>query len=153
MDATVANPTDVVVGEVVRRHRKRHGISLASLSKSSGISLAQLKRYEAGTNRLSMSRLFQLSDAVGIPSYYLIAEVIAVSSRRSGTAAENSPVVELLSSHAGQNLVEAVALIHVHGVDAAMKTIARLAEQYANQTMKNERPSNLTIAVDNDEQG
>ncbi|EAQ26472.1 helix-turn-helix domain-containing protein [Roseovarius sp. 217] len=69
------NDIDVIVGRVLRRTRLASGHTMTSLAAQCGVTHQQLQKYESGSNRVSVSRLFILSNALGIPPAELIDQV------------------------------------------------------------------------------
>jgi transcriptional regulator with XRE-family HTH domain len=67
-------PTEVdkLVGENIRRHRKSKGLTQQALGDHVGLSFKQIRKYEAGENRVSASMLYMLAGAlaVGIEDMY-----------------------------------------------------------------------------------
>jgi transcriptional regulator with XRE-family HTH domain len=57
---------DRLIGRNLRRHRRRVGISQASLGEAMGCTHQQVARYEQGTNRLSLTRAWHAARALGI---------------------------------------------------------------------------------------
>ena len=55
------------LGQTIRIGRKRAGKSQEEAASFLGISFQQLQKYEKGTNRIPMDRLFSLSKYLGIP--------------------------------------------------------------------------------------
>ncbi len=55
------HPVDVHVGARIRLRRKMRGASQAQLGEALGLTFQQLQKYERGTNRISASRLHDLS--------------------------------------------------------------------------------------------
>lgn len=88
----------------LRRHRKRIGVSKAQLALAAGISLKQIQRYEAGTNKVSVSRLMLLSHAMGLPASQLIAEIELVPSQ----AVIPTDLGRLTTSQEGRELASAL---------------------------------------------
>ncbi len=60
------NPIDVFVGERLRLRRTMLGLSLEELAAQMGMTFQQLRKYEWGTNRISASRLWDLSVSLGV---------------------------------------------------------------------------------------
>lgn len=56
---------DRLVGLRVAQLRQTHGLSQTALAERLGVSFQQVQKYEKGTNRMSASRLFQLSEVFG----------------------------------------------------------------------------------------
>ncbi len=62
-------PTEIdqLVGRRVREQRKRVGLSQAKLAQALGITVAQLQKYEQGSNRIGASRLHQIAGLLEVP--------------------------------------------------------------------------------------
>lgn len=66
---------DVAVGAQVRLRRILLGLSQEAVSKVIGLTFQQLQKYEHGTNRISGSRLYQLSMILHVPVSYFFETV------------------------------------------------------------------------------
>jgi transcriptional regulator with XRE-family HTH domain len=62
-----AHPVDIHVGARVRERRIALGISQPKLAAALGIAYQQLYKYEQAKNRISASRLHELSNVLGVP--------------------------------------------------------------------------------------
>ncbi len=62
-----ANSVDEHVGQRLRQRRSILGISQEKLAEMVGITFQQIQKYENGANRVSASRLFQLSNLLEVP--------------------------------------------------------------------------------------
>ncbi|PIR31961.1 MAG: transcriptional regulator [Alphaproteobacteria bacterium CG11_big_fil_rev_8_21_14_0_20_44_7] len=62
-----ANPVDIHVGKRLRLRRTIMGMSQESLAEALGITFQQVQKYEKGINRVSASRLYEISDALNSP--------------------------------------------------------------------------------------
>jgi len=58
---------DEIVGSQLRQRRSLLGLSQEKLAELMGITFQQIQKYENGANRISASRLFDLSKALDIP--------------------------------------------------------------------------------------
>ncbi|MDA8325548.1 MAG: helix-turn-helix transcriptional regulator [Nitrospiraceae bacterium] len=56
------------IGELIRQMRKSSGLSQMQLAEKVGISYQQVQKYEKGVNKLTLSRLKQISGALGVPA-------------------------------------------------------------------------------------
>jgi transcriptional regulator with XRE-family HTH domain len=54
------------IGQKIRQMRKHWGLSQMELAERMGISFQQIQKYEKGATSISVSRLQQISDALGI---------------------------------------------------------------------------------------
>ncbi len=69
------NPIDIHVGARLRLRRTLLGLSQEKLGEAVGITFQQLQKYERGSNRISASRLFNLSQVLGVPVSYFFEEL------------------------------------------------------------------------------
>ena len=80
---------DVAVGAQVRLRRILLGLSQEAVSKVIGLTFQQLQKYEHGTNRISASRLYQLSLILHVPvSYFFETVDVEVGSETAQEAYE-----------------------------------------------------------------
>lgn len=63
----MAHPVDVHVGKRVRHRRWLIGMTQQQLAEQVGIKFQQIQKYETGANRVSASRLWDISDALEVP--------------------------------------------------------------------------------------
>jgi transcriptional regulator with XRE-family HTH domain len=69
------NPIDVHVGARLRARRTLLGMSQTALGDAMGLSFQQLQKYEAGSNRISASRLYELSKLLDVDIGYFFDEM------------------------------------------------------------------------------
>ena len=60
------NPIDVHVGKRLREAREECGLTQKVLAKKLGITHQQVQKYESGANRISASKLFEISKALNV---------------------------------------------------------------------------------------
>ena len=70
-----ANPIDVHVGSRVRLRRMLLGMSQEKLGEHLGLTFQQIQKYEKGINRIGASRLFDLSNVLGVPVQFFYEEL------------------------------------------------------------------------------
>ena len=58
--------TDELIGRNIRLQRLIKGVSRAVLAAEISVSAQQLRKYETGENRVSASRLFHISQVLGV---------------------------------------------------------------------------------------
>ncbi len=63
----MAHPVDVHVGKRIRHRRWLIGMTQQQLAEQVGIKFQQIQKYETGANRVSASRLWDISDSLGVP--------------------------------------------------------------------------------------
>ncbi|MEO1240133.1 MAG: helix-turn-helix transcriptional regulator [Pseudomonadota bacterium] len=61
------HPVDVHVGKRVRHRRWMVGMTQQQLAERVGIKFQQIQKYETGMNRISASRLWDISEALDVP--------------------------------------------------------------------------------------
>ena len=71
-DARSINPIDVHLGRRLRQARSAIGLTQQQFADRLGVSVQQLQKYERGSNRISASRLYQMSHVldVSIPWFF-----------------------------------------------------------------------------------
>ncbi len=80
---TAFNPIDVHVGARLRAHRTLLGFSQTVLANSIGLTFQQLQKYESGHNRISASRLYDLSQILGVDIDYFFDEMDQATQKAS----------------------------------------------------------------------
>lgn len=113
-------PVDRFVGERIARRRAALGLSQMALAGRIGVSFQQLQKYEAGTNRVSASRLFAVAAALGAS----VADFFPAE-----PAGAPGPDLQLLTATAdGRTVAAAFPLIP----DPALRgAVARIVEHLA----------------------
>ena len=69
------NPIDVHVGKRLRLRRTLLGMSQEKLAEAIGLTFQQVQKYERGTNRVSSSRLFDLTRVLDVSLAYFFDEM------------------------------------------------------------------------------
>ena len=95
----IPSPVDVHVGARVRVRRTLLGMTQTNLGDAIGVTFQQVQKYENGANRISASRLFDLSRVFDVPIEYFFDDmptVVAASSpTQGGGKAKKLPNYEL----------------------------------------------------------
>lgn len=89
------NPVDVSVGRRLRIRRINLGMSQTQLAELTGLTFQQVQKYEHGQNRISASRLWDLSQVLRVPVEYFYSGInaeIAAQSPRCLTAEKMPPL-------------------------------------------------------------
>lgn len=63
----MAHPVDLHVGKRIRQRRWLVGMTQQQLAEQVGIKFQQIQKYETGANRVSASRLWDISEAMDVP--------------------------------------------------------------------------------------
>lgn len=70
-----ASKLDEYLGRQVRVRRNMLGMSQERLAELLGLTFQQVQKYEHGKNRISASRLFELSKILGVPIDYFFRKI------------------------------------------------------------------------------
>lgn len=111
------NPIDIHVGGRVRFRRMLLGMSQEKLGERLGLTFQQVQKYEKGINRIGASRLFDLSQVLGVPVQFFYDEAPGgyeqPSMSQPGFADRQSEsyIVEFLNSRDGLELNKAFVRI------------------------------------------
>ena len=98
------NNIDVLVGKRIRARRHALGISQSELGAAIGVKFQQIQKYETGANRVSASRLWAISDKLGVPVVYFFE---GISPTDEGENTENQlDKYEFLSDSESVELME-----------------------------------------------
>ena len=69
------HPLDVAMGANIRARRKTLGVSQTALAEAIGLTFQQIQKYERGFNRVSFSRLVDISQALDCRVVELIGDI------------------------------------------------------------------------------
>tara|TARA_E500000318_G_scaffold46673_4_gene43988 strand:+ start:8054 stop:8530 length:477 start_codon:yes stop_codon:yes gene_type:complete len=87
------NPIDVHVGRRVRLRRTLLGMSQEQLGEALSVTFQQVQKYERGSNRISASRLWDISQILDTPVSFFFDDMTsetAANSPRKVVAGENA---------------------------------------------------------------
>ena len=141
------NPIDVHVGNRIRLRRTLLGMSQERLAEQIGLTFQQVQKYERGTNRVSSSRLFDLSRVLDVPIRYFFEEMSAgVESQSPGQlhgAAPSLPGEEHdpMARRETLELVRAYYKIPDQAVRKRITDLARALARSAYAALEARRPS------------
>jgi len=68
------HPVDVMVGKRVRLRRLQLSLSQTELAQKLGLTFQQVQKYEKGTNRISCSRLYEISEVLDVPITFFFSD-------------------------------------------------------------------------------
>ena len=107
----IPSPVDVHVGARVRVRRTLLGMNQTKLGEALGVSFQQMQKYENGANRISASRLFDLSRLFDVPIGFFFDDMptaVAASSPALGDAVAKEPPSYELGPMAKRETLELV---------------------------------------------
>lgn len=99
------HPVDVHVGKRIRHRRWMNGTTQQQLAEKVGIKFQQIQKYETGMNRVSASRLWDISNVLGVPVSFFFegidaeAQNDAVKGDMPGDILTDKEALELLRSY------------------------------------------------------
>lgn len=104
-----ANPVDVHVGLRVRLRRKQMGLSQERLAEGLGLTFQQVQKYERGSNRISASKLFEISKLLEVPVAYFFEGIDGATPPGGDryTQVYNNIIEQMLAEPNGPELAEA----------------------------------------------
>ena len=82
----MAHPVDVHVGKRIRHRRWLVGMTQQQLAEQVGIKFQQIQKYETGANRVSASRLWDISEALYVPVSFFFEGLDAEARTAHGDA-------------------------------------------------------------------
>ncbi|WP_456391346.1 helix-turn-helix domain-containing protein [Profundibacter sp.] len=71
----MTHPVDVHVGKRIRHRRWLVGMTQQQLAEKVGIKFQQIQKYETGANRVSASRLWDISDTLGVEISFFFGDM------------------------------------------------------------------------------
>ena len=106
--ASAPHPVDVHVGARIRLRRRLLGLSQEKLAEALGLTFQQVQKYERGSNRVSASKLYEISRTLQAPiSFFYEGLPDAESGGAMPTSADGSPTADLLLTTEGPALAAA----------------------------------------------
>lgn len=73
-DSPDGSEIDLALGTRIRMRRKALGFTQHKLAEAIGVCVQQIQKYENATNRVSASRLWEISRALNVPVTYFFYE-------------------------------------------------------------------------------
>ncbi|MBT6134340.1 MAG: helix-turn-helix transcriptional regulator [Kordiimonadaceae bacterium] len=96
MTKSTPNPIDIYVGSRLRFRRALIGMSQEKLGNALEITFQQVQKYERGTNRISSSRLFQISRILDVSVSFFFDDMdTEIIKQTEGMAEINKQVLQV----------------------------------------------------------
>ena len=110
----MADETDLHVGKRLRRRRRLLGMTQQDLAGMVGVRFQQIQKYECGANRITSSRLYELSKALNVSVQYFFDGMIDAT--QTSRAANDADSIEgdILSQKETLELVRAYYRLGEH---------------------------------------
>lgn len=95
------HPVDVHVGKRIRHRRWMVGMTQQQLADAVGIKFQQIQKYETGMNRVSASRLWDISRSLGVSIAFFFEGLEGESAERAaeGDVLANKEAMELVRAY------------------------------------------------------
>lgn len=120
------NPVDVHVGLRVRLRRKQLSLSQERLAEGLGLTFQQVQKYERGSNRISASKLFEISKLLNVPVSYFFEGIDGPSPPGTDrySQAYTNIVEQMLAEPNGPQLAEAFLNIRRRSIKKQLVNLA-----------------------------
>jgi transcriptional regulator with XRE-family HTH domain len=115
---------DVHIGRRVRERRTELGISQIALGERLGVSYQQIQKYETGANRISGSRLWELSIILKTPVGYFFDGLEGGAAKQGGDGKGSDEPL-------GRSALELARAVNAISDDEVKTQILRLAKAFA----------------------
>ena|SRR5579863_8117209 len=121
------NATDTYVGARVRMRRLMLDMSQTDLAEAIGLTFQQVQKYEKGTNRISASRLQQISRVMDVPIPFFFEGAPNPTRTPKQTADSTSPtyISNFLATSDGLKLIKAFTTIKSPTLRRAIVNLVR----------------------------
>ena len=96
------HPVDIHVGKRVRHRRWMVGMTQQQLAEHVGIKFQQIQKYETGMNRVSASRLWDISETLSVPVSFFFE---GIETETSGASADRQMPTDILADKEALELV------------------------------------------------
>ena len=114
MGTRTATDIDALVGARIRLRRMLIGLSQERLGDALGVTFQQIQKYERGANRISASKLYEVSRVLGVPVSHFMDGISGQPDRESGSSRTpdlSDTIMEFVRSPEGLALNRAFAAI------------------------------------------
>ena len=131
------NAIDMHVGKRVRLRRTLLGMSQEQLGAELNITFQQVQKYERGANRISASRLWDISQILDVPISYFFDDMSENTMRSSPRWVSRGDVMDAMTSQplkdpmAGRETLELVRAYYTIEKPAVRKRIAEMVKSIA----------------------
>src|ERR1700733_8032375 len=102
----IPNPTDRYVGLRLKKRRRAFGLSQKALAARVQLTLQQIRKYEAGTNRIGAGRLYDFAVILRVSIRYFFEDAEDMSGAPDRDAADlQDELNAFVASKEGQELL------------------------------------------------
>ena len=93
----MVHPVDIHVGRKIREARLARGLTQSGVAKQLGLSFQQLQKYETGYNRVSASKLFELSQLLEVPPSFFFEGLVSGAPEANTTLMDDQTAKAVLA--------------------------------------------------------
>ncbi len=111
LSSKCANATDELVGQRIKAHRLKSGLSQTQLAEKLGITFQQVQKYERGINRVGAGRLFEIARLLGVAIEDLFPKSDSTQAEAPNNAQRSPDIISLVTSIETLRLVQSFARI------------------------------------------
>ena len=124
------NAVDVHVGKRVRLRRTLSGMSQEQLGASLNITFQQVQKYERGANRISASRLWDISQILDVQISYFFADMTGDTMRSSPRRVSRGEHIDFNKDNAREPMArrETLELVRTYYSIKSLKVRKRISE-------------------------
>jgi transcriptional regulator with XRE-family HTH domain len=126
------NQIDAHVGRRLRAQRVALGLSQEALGQRLGLTFQQVQKYELGLNRVSASRLYQLSEELGVPISWFFEEITRPTAAVLPAPSHTGSLTGGTDRPAQRELLELVRTYHQICTPGLRKQLHAIARILAN---------------------
>jgi transcriptional regulator with XRE-family HTH domain len=132
------NTVDKEIGSRVRMRRMLIGMSQEKLGEMLELTFQQVQKYEKGTNRISVSRLLDIANILGVTIHYFYEGVTSAKGEKAGFGEDSAPpyVSDFMNAPEGHQLMKAFMSIKSQKI---RRSIIQLAVSLAADEQTSER--------------
>lgn len=93
----MSHPVDIHVGQKLKQLRILRGMTQTDVAEGLNISFQQVQKYELGRNRISASKLFELSHILMVPPAYFFDGLDASAAQPQALDEEATKIASMLT--------------------------------------------------------
>lgn len=90
----MAHAVDIHVGKRLRHRRWMVGMTQGELAEALGVRFQQVQKYEAGSNRVSASRLWDMAQALEVPVAYFFHGLESAAEKKFDELLETETLIQ-----------------------------------------------------------
>jgi transcriptional regulator with XRE-family HTH domain len=116
-EEAAAQQIDIHIGRRLKRRRSLMGLSQQKLAVSVGLTFQQIQKYEKGVNRISASRLYQLSHILNVSPAYFFDGIGSVEDATLDSLTPSTATATGMAADNGEDLFarrESLELVRAH---------------------------------------